>query len=75
MKNSNEFYYRIPIKVADSFDINYWKNIYIHNLNLIFYSFKPKNYECYVVITTNTNFFKHSDFEINKKIFDKFIYE
>ena len=76
MKNSNEFQYSSSWgKVVDSLDIDYWLKVYIHNLNLVFYSFKPKNYECYVVITSNTNFFKNSKFEINKKIFNNFIYE
>ena len=76
MKNSNNFNYWISSgKVVDSFDINHWKKVYIDNLNLVFYSFKPRNYECYVVITTNLNFFENSGFDINKKIFNKFIYE
>ena len=75
MKNSNKFKYNIPEKIVDSFNIKYWVKVYLNNLNLVFYSFKPRNYECYVVITSNTNFFENSDFEINKKIFKKFIYE
>ena len=76
MKNSKNFNYRIPSgRVVDSLDINHWKKVYLDNLNLVFYSFKPRNYECYVVITTNLNFFENSGFEINKKIFNKFIYE
>ena len=51
----NEFNYSIPKKAVDSFDINYWMDVYIKNLNLVFYSFKPRNYECYVVLTTNLN--------------------
>ena len=76
MKNSDEFQYSsIWGKVPESLDIFHWKKVYIYNLNLLFYSFKPRNYECYVVITPNTNFFKNSRFEINKKIFNNFIYE
>ena len=76
MKDSGSFNYRLSKpKVVDSFDINHWKKIYINNLDLVFYSFKPKNYECYVVLTSDTNFFENSVFEINKKIFKKFIYK
>ena len=76
MKNSNDFKYSFTWgKVVESLDIDHWIKVYIHNLNLVFYSFKPRNYECYVVITPNTNFFENSEFEINKKIFDNFIYE
>ena len=75
MKNSNKFNYNIPEKIVDSFNIKYWVKVYLNNLNLVFYSFKPRNYECYVVITSNINFFENSDFEINKNIFNKFIYE
>ena len=75
MKDSGSFNYRLSKpKVVDSFDFNHWKKIYINNLDLVFYSFKPKNYECYVVLTSDTNFFENSAFEINKKIFNKFIY-
>ena len=75
MKNPNQFKYTIPKKKVDSLDINYWMGVYIKNLNLIFNSFKPKNYQCYLVFTTDKNFFKNSDIYIKKKIFDKFIYE
>jgi len=76
MKNSDEFQYSSSLrKVPESLDINHWKKVYIYNLKLVFYSFKPRNYECYVVITPNTNFFENSKFEINKKIFNNFIYE
>jgi len=76
MKNSNNFNYGISSeRVVDSLDINHWKKVYLDNLNLVFYSFKPRNYECYVVLTTNINFFEDSDYTINQKIFNKFIYE
>ena len=76
MENSGNFHYSIlPGKAVDSLDFLHWKKVFMNNLNLVFYSFKPRNYECYVVITSNTNFFKNSDFEINKKIFDKFSYK
>ena len=75
MENSKNFNYFIPPKLAYSFDFNNWLDVYIKNLNLVFYSFKPRNYECFVVITPNINFFKNSEFEINKKIFTKIIYE
>ena len=76
MKNSTNFNYgNSSGRVVESLDINHWKNVYFDNLNLVFSSFKPRNYECYVVITTNLNFFENSGFEINKKIFNKFIYE
>ena len=76
MKNSNNFNYGISSgRVVDSFEINHWKKVYLDNLNLVFYSFKPRNYECYVVLTTDINFFENSGFDINKKIFNKFIYE
>ena len=76
MKNANEFYYSIFHGIIkDSLDINHWIKEYIKNLNFIFYSFRPRNYECYLVLTPNTNFFENSEFEINKKIFKKFIYE
>ena len=76
MKNSTNFNYgNSSGRAVESLDINHWKNVYFDNLNLVFYSFKPRNYECYVVITTNLNFFENSGFEINKKIFNKFIYE
>ena len=58
MKNSNEFNYIPPEKIVDSFDINHWLKVYINNLNLVFYSFRPKNYECYLVLTNNINFLK-----------------
>ena len=75
MKNLIKFQYSIPEKIVDSFNIKHWVKVYLNNLNFVFYSFKPRNYECYVVITSNTNFFENSDFEINKKIFKKFIYD
>ena len=75
MENSNKFNYKIPIKKVKSFDINHWRKVYFKNLNSVFYSFKPENYECYVVITNKTSFFENSEFEINKKIFNKFLYK
>ena len=76
MENSGNFHYRIlPGKAVDSLDFLHWKKVFMNNLNLVFYSFKPRNYECYVVITNNTNFFANSEFDIDKKIFNNFIYK
>ena len=75
MNSINKFNYKIPIKKVKSFDINHWRKVYFKNLNSVFYSFKPENYECYVVITNKTSFFENSEFEINKKIFNKFLYK
>ena len=76
MKNSSEFYYSSSHGIVlDSLDIKHWIKVYIKNLNFVFYSFKPKNYECYVVLTQDKNFFENSKFEINKKIFNNFNYE
>ena len=75
MRNSNEFNYTIKGKVVDSFDINHWKKVYFNNLNLVFYSFKPSNYECYVVLTPNINFFENYEFKTNENIFNRFNYK
>lgn len=76
MKNSKSFIYRtFPKRVVNSFEIHHWKTVFINNINLVFYSFKPRNYECYVVITPHTNFFDNSEFYIDKKIFNNFIYK
>ena len=60
MENSIQFNYNIPINKVKSFDLNHWRKVYIKNLNFVFFSFKPENHECYLVLTPNINFFENS---------------
>ena len=76
MQNAVKFNYNFAQeKIMEADDFDYWIRVFLRNLNWIFYSFKPNNYECLLVITPNLEFFKSPDSQINKIIFKKFNYE
>ena len=76
MLNEKEFHYTItPEKIIDANDLNHWLKTFLKNINYVVYSFKPKNYECLLIITSNTKFFESSEKDINEIIFSKFIYD
>ena len=76
IKDSNNFFYDISFEeVPNANNLKHWIEVIIKNINYIFYSFKPSNYECLLVITPNLKFFEYSEKEINNIIFSKFIYE
>ena len=64
-----------PEKAISAYDLDHWQKVFLRNLNFIFYSFKPNNYECLLVITPNLEFFISPESEINNIIFDKFNYD
>ena len=76
MQNEKKFHYtNIPENIIHADDLNHWFRTFIKNINFVFYSFKPSDYECLLVITSNTKFFESSDKKINEIIFSKFSYE
>ena len=76
MQNEKKFNYTfIPEKITKANDLNHWLRTFIKNINFVFYSFKPINYECMLVITSNTELFESSEKKIKEIIFSKFIYE
>jgi len=76
MQNAVKFHYNFPSeKIMEADDFDHWIRVFLRNLNWIFYSYKPNNYECLLVITPNLEFFKSPGSEINKIIFNKFNYE
>ena len=69
------FYYQFNYNnIKDTSDFNYWKQVFINNIKLIFNYFKPINYECLLVITSDIDLFEKGEEEINEKIFGKFIF-
>ena len=76
MQNEKKFNFTfIPEKITKVNDLNHWLRTFIKNINFVFNSFKPINYECLLVITSNTKLFESSEEKINEIIFSKFFYE
>jgi hypothetical protein len=76
MQNATKFNYNFsPEENISAYDLDYWKRVILRNLNFIFYSFKPNNYECLLVITPNLDFFKSPESEMKNIIFEKFNYD
>ena len=75
IKRTGDFYYKFNHKnIIRTTDFYYWKKIFIHNIMLVFNSFKPRNSECLLVITSNINLFEKEENKIKKLILNKFIY-
>ena len=75
MQNPQNFHNAFIIeKIIKANDLQHWLGVFISNIDLIFLSFKPSNYECLLVITSDPNFFEKQHKEINEIIFSKFIY-
>ena len=76
MKEPNTFYYDVNYKkIPKANDLNHWRKVFIKNLKDVAYSYKARNYECLLIITTNIKFFENSEKKINEKIYKKFIYD
>ena len=59
MENSKNFHHNYARKnYPNANDFKYWIKVFIKNINFVFYAFKPFNYECLLVITSNLNFLK-----------------
>ena len=75
LKDANKFYYHIShSKFLDSSDYDYWKKIYMKNIRSLIYKFKPTNYECLLVITSNKEFFEVGQKDARNLLLDKFTY-
>lgn len=66
-----DFYHK---KVPRVNDLNYWKKVYKKGIGQIFNSFKPNNYECLLIISSDKNFFKDSEENKRNLIFSKYFY-
>lgn len=76
MKDSKNFLFDVSYKkIIKSSDLVFWGRTFINNIIQLIYSFTPRNYECLLVITSDTKFFQSSEKKINKIIFNKFLYE
>ena len=75
IEDSKNFFYDIYHDyIPEAKDINHWKKVFLRNIKTVIFLFKPKNYECFFVLTSNIKFFEGADQEINNLIFEKFNY-
>ena len=75
IENARNFYYDINHEyIPEAKDISHWKKVFLSNLKSIIFLFKPNNYKCLFVLTSNTKLFESSDQEINNLILEKFNY-
>ena len=74
LDRSDNFYYDfLHDEVRRAGDLKYWKGIFIKEIKHAIFSFKPNNYECLLVFTSNKDFFKDSEEEKRNLIFNKII--
>ncbi|MCQ9203173.1 MAG: hypothetical protein JJ845_001615 [Prochlorococcus marinus CUG1436] len=72
MENSKTFHHnKENDEIPSSIDFNYWIKVFKKNINFVFYAFKPFNYECILVLTSDQKFFERPETKINKIIFSK----
>lgn len=75
MKSDEIYYYDVGFKnIPSNKDFKYWRGILFKNLKLVFYKFKPQNYDCLLVITSNQKFFNKSEKSMREFIYKKFTY-
>ena len=75
IKDSETFFYKTNYsEIKNTYNFKYWKEVLTKNIRFIFYSFKPSNYECLFVITSDSDLFDMGKEELNVKILSKFIY-
>ena len=73
LDSPNDFYYDFYYKkVPRSNDFNHWKKVYINNIDKTVNKFKPSNYECLLIISSDKNFFKDSGNLIRNLIFSRY---
>ena len=61
-------------KIQKASDFDYWMKVFKKNIKFVVYAFKPSNYQCMLVITSDREFFKNPEQKRNKIIFSKFYY-
>ena len=73
LDSPNNFYYKFN-KIEDprSNNLNHWKNVYIKNIDRVVNKYKPSNYECLLIISSDMNLFKDSGDSIRDLIFSKY---
>jgi len=75
MKNSNKFFYQMSEnRFNNPTDLNYWKKIYIKNIINVIFKFKPTNYECLLVLTSNKEFFNVGQEAARNSLMNKITY-
>ena len=75
VNNPKDFFYKFDHNnVRSTSNFNYWKKVFINNIKFTFNFFKPINYQCLLVITSDIDLFEKDEKEINEKIFGKFIF-
>jgi len=75
LNSTNNFYYNIGhYSVPRANDLNYWQKVFINNIENVIYKFKPNNYYCLLIFTSNRNFFENSEEDKRESIFNKFVY-
>ena len=75
MEKKFNFYYDFSrVNKPNNLDLKYWKNVFFTNIGDVLFNFKPKNYQCLIIITSNINFFERLDDEKNKLFISKFIF-
>ena len=75
MKSDEIYYYDVGFKtIPSNKDFKYWRGILFKNLKLVFYKFKPQNYDCLLVITSNQKFFNKSEKSMREFIYKTFTY-
>ena len=75
MKNSNKFFYNISQNNYNNANyLNYWTKKYMENIRNLIFKFKPTNYECLLVITSNNEFFEVGQEAARNSLINKFTY-
>lgn len=76
MENSKIFHHNMEIEeIPQASDFDYWTKVFKKNIKFVVYAFKPSNYQCMLVITSDKEFFKNPEQIRNKIIFSKFYYD
>lgn len=76
MENSKIFHHNMEIEeIPKASDFDYWMKVFKKNIKFVVYGFKPSNYECMLIITSDQEFFKSPEKKIDKIIFSKFYYD
>ena len=73
LDSPNDFYYFYNYqKNPRANDLNHWKNVFLTGIDNLFSKFKPSNYECLLIISSNKNFFEDSENDKRNLIFNKY---
>ena len=75
LDSNHNFYYDLFYgEVPRAGDLKHWQGVFIKEIKRVIFSFKPDNYQCLLVFTSNKDFFKDSELGKRNLIFNKFLY-